>query len=195
MLTNLIVTVQDTESGSFAYEGNLTRETYEEMVMDKFNRTNKQVDDFVHGYREYRPNNFAYDLPREEEYYEGPDNDAEVEVQALLLDGNRNDFNEDFLFDHIDDGRMFVMLVNLNPETIDCNAESEIRYWIDDSMRVWEDEQLDKQTKLLASPPRDFKIVLSDGHKYTLSNCKLFENYEDDRFPLYFAMIVEKIIP
>ena len=192
MLTNLIIPVQDTESAKFEYEGTLSREAYESMVLDRFHRTDKQINDFMH---RDRRNNFAYDLPNEtdEQYYDVDDSDNEVEVQALLLDSNKNNFDEDYLYDMADSESMFVLIVNVNPEGLDDGAESELKYWLDDSMRVWEDDELDKKTKLKVSPPRDLKIKLSDGNKYTLENCKIFEDYSDDRYPLYFAMVVEKI--
>ena len=191
MITNLIIPVQDTESAKFEYEGNLTREAYESMVLDRFHRTDRQIDEFMH---RDRSNKFAYDLrDNNSEYYDGEDTDSEVEVQALLLDSSKKNFDEDFLFDMADRENMFVLIVNVNPEELDDGAESELKYWLDDSMRVWGDDDLDKKTKLEVSPPRNLKIVLSDGNKYTLQNCKIFEDYSDDRYPIYFAMIVEKI--
>ena len=192
MLTNLIIPVQDTESAKFEYEGTLSREAYESMVLDRFHRTDRQIDEFMH---RDRSNKFAYDLPDEtdEQYYDVDDSDNEVEVQALLLDSDKNNFDEDYLYDMADSESMFVLIVNVNPEELDDGAESELKYWLDDSMRVWEDDELDKKTKLKVSPPRDLKIELSDGNKYTLENCKIFEDYSDDRYPLYFAMVVEKI--
>ena len=192
MLTNLIIPVQDTESAKFEYEGTLSREAYESMVLDRFHRTDRQIDEFMH---RDRSNKFAYDLPddTDEQYYDVDDSDNEVEVQALLLDSDKNNFDEDYLYDMADSESMFVLIVNVNPEELDDGAESELKYWLDDSMRVWEDDELDKKTKLKVSPPRDLKIELSDGNKYTLENCKIFEDYSDDRYPLYFAMVVEKI--
>ena len=191
MITNLIIPVQDTESAKFEYEGNLTREAYESMVLDRFHRTDRQIDEFMH---RDRSNKFAYDLRDDNnDYYDGEDTDNEVEVQALLLDSSKKNFDEDFLFDMADRENMFVLIVNVNPEELDDGAESELKYWLDDSMRVWGDDDLDKKTKLEVSPPRNLKIVLSDGNKYTLQNCKIFEDYSDDRYPIYFAMIVEKI--
>ena len=192
MLTNLIIPVQDTESARFEYDGTLTREAYEDMVLDKFHRTDKQIDAFLH---RDRNRDFAYDLPNQNSYgeYYDENDDNEVEVEALLLDSSRTNFNEDFLFDKAGDEEMFVLIVNINPEGLDEDAESELKYWLDDSFRVLSDDSLDSETKLKALPPRDLKIVLSDGNKYTLQNCKIFEDYSDERFPLYFAIIVEKI--
>ena len=81
------------------------------------------------------------------------------------------------------------MIVNLNPTTIDPDAESEIRYWLEDSLRVWRDEALDQRTKILSSPERDLKIVLSDGVKHTLSKCKIFEEYSDEKYPLFLQCL------
>ena len=42
MLTNLIIPVQDTESAKFNYDGNLTRDAYESMVLDQFHRNDRK---------------------------------------------------------------------------------------------------------------------------------------------------------
>ena len=47
MLTNLIIPVQDTESAKFNYDGNLTRDAFESMVLDQFHRTDRQIDAFL----------------------------------------------------------------------------------------------------------------------------------------------------
>lgn len=192
MLTNLIIPVQDTESAQFKYDGTLSREAYEDMVLDKFHKTDKQIDAFLH---RDRSRDFVYDLPNQNSYgeYYDENDDNEVEVEALLLDSNKNNFDEDFLFDKADEEGMFVLIININSEKIDEDAESEIKYWLDDSFRVLSDDSLDSETKLRALPPRDLKILLSDGNKYTLQNCKIFEDYSNDKYPLYFATIVEKI--
>lgn len=192
MIANIFIPVADTESAKFEFQGNLSREAYENMVYENFRRTDKQVDAFMH---RDRNRGFVYDVEDEQngEYYDDSFNDKDVEFEALLLDSDRNDFEEDELFDLADSENMFVLIINVNPDGLDEDAESEIKYWLEDSLRVWRDEEIDKRTKLLTSPPRDLKIVLSDGNKYTLKNCKIFEDYSDDRFPLYFALIVEKI--
>lgn len=192
MLTNLIIPVQDTESAKFNYDGNLTRDAYESMVLDQFHRTDRQIDAFLH--RNRSRDNFTYDVS-DNNYgtYDETYTDNEVEVEVLLLDGNRTDFREDFLFDMFDEGRMFILIVNVNPEKLNEDAESELKYWLEDCFRVWDDDTLDRNTKLKVTPSRDLKIRLSDGNKYTLENCKIFEDYSDDNFPLYFAMIVERI--
>lgn len=190
MITKLLIPVNNTDDGKFEYDGNLSRSDYENMVMDNFRRTDRQVDAFMHGRGGYH-NPYVSEIDNRD--YSELDNDVDVEVEAFLQDSNKNEFNEQTFFDRFDDGRMFVLIVNINPMDIDGNVESEIKYWLDDSYRVWSDDSLDQRTKLLTSPYRDLKIVLSDGNKYRLSNCKVFEDYSDDKFPFYFAMIVEKI--
>ena len=51
MLTKLIIPVIDTESLDFDFRGNLTRDEYGEMVMDKFLKTNNQMNRFVDNIR------------------------------------------------------------------------------------------------------------------------------------------------
>ena len=191
MVTNLIFPVQDLDKNKFQFDRDLSNDEYNRMQLEHFNNTYGRVGDYLEG-KNVSYGQYGYEI-HEDRAYDIPDNDNEVEVESLLLNSNRADLTEADLFNYLDNGNKFIMIVNINPTTVDPDAESEIRYWLEDSMRVWNDEALDKKTKILSSPPRDLKIALSDGAKHTLRNCKIFEEYSDERFPLYFAVLVDKI--
>lgn len=191
MVTNLIIPVQNMD-GSFHYDGELSNDEYNRLQLEHFNNTYGKVGDYLEG-KNVTYGQYGYEI-REDSPKEVVDNDNEIEVESLLLNTNKTELTEGELFDYLESGSKFLMKVNMNPTTIDPDAESEIRYWLEDSMRVWGDKALDDRTKILSSPPRDLKIVLSDGKKHILKNCKIFEDYSDEKYPLYFAVFVEKII-
>lgn len=191
MVTNLIIPVQNMDA-DFHYEGNLSNDEYNRMQLEHFNNTYGRVGDFLEG-KELTYGQYGYEI-RDKNPYNVVNEDSDVEVETLILNSNKGEFTEEDFYNYLKNGSKFLMIVNMNPTTIDPDAESEIRYWVEDSMRVWNDDELDKKTKIMTTPPRDLKIILSDGVKHVLKNCKIFENYSDEKYPLYFAVFVEQII-
>ncbi len=183
MINKFYILVNDSDNMSFESK-QLSNQEFASML-DEYMNTHKESS-YVYGTH----NNLYKNLDeiKDVEY-----KFSEKEFEALVLDSNKKEFNEEKFYQLYEEGKNFVVILNVNPESIDFDAESEIKYWLDDSLAIWEDEKLDKKTKLLSSPTRELKIVLSDGNKYTLNNCKIFEDYSTDKYPIYFAMFVEKI--
>lgn len=193
----IIIPVIDTERGTFSYNGReISREDYDDMVMDRFNRTNARVSQFVNNMSRGISNvqsrwgvrEVANDTDVPDTYYDY------CESQAFIQDSRRNDITEDEILSHVTDGKMFILIVNINPNTVNEEAESELRFWMDDSRRVHEDISLtDNKVKLMRLPVRDLGIKL-DGKNYVMNGCKILENYSDRKYPYHFAFIVTKII-
>lgn len=195
MITKLIIPVIDTESQDFHYSGrDLTREMYEDMVMDNFLSTNNQmnrfVDNIARGISNVRQNNIAYTSNVERDY---PDikyvfHDAE----AFVLGAKKNEIDENFFHEHYNKGDMFIIILNINPNSMSGDAESEIRFWLDDSRMIQEDDTLDNKMKLKILPVRGLKIMAGE-EEYILENCKVLQNYSDEKWKYKFAIIVEKL--
>ena len=73
------------------------------------------------------------------------------------------------------------------------DAESEIRFWVDDSKKVHSDNALDDKMKLKILPRRSLIIELPSNKEALLSGCKVIQDFSDKKFPFNFAIIVEKI--
>jgi len=194
MITKLIIPVINTEDGKYEYKGNLSRQAYEEMVMDNFLKTDRQVsqfvDDMMHE-RSNRPQFREYSAQVERDFPEIKYNFYETE--AFIQDSKKNDIQKDFFEGHIEKGDMFIILININPNSLDNDAESEVRFWLDDSKRIHNDKSLDTETKLKALPVRGLKIKL-DEKEAVLEGCKILQDYSNQKFPFYFAIIVNKIV-
>ena len=186
MIANLFLPLtQYMSDTSFNTDVKITNEEYGDMVMKHYNETTDQINNFLNGNSKVRKTiNMVNDVKNTECY---------EEIEALLLDSNKNDLEENIFFEHISNERPFILIMNINPTIIDGDTEEEIKYWIDESFSVWNDKTLDKQTKLNISPSKTLKIKLSDNKIYKLQNCKIFENYSSSKFPLYFACFVETI--
>ena len=115
------------------------------------------------------------------------------EVDALLLDSNREEITIEDIYNYSTNGNKFVLIVNVNPCTIDEYANEELKYWIDDSLRIWGDTSLDNPTKLNVSPTHTMDLITENGETFSLNDCKIFEDYSYDKFPMYFAMLVDNI--
>lgn len=193
MLTKLIIPVIDTESGEFAYNGKLTREDYGNMVMDNFLRTNNQMNRFVENMRRgisNTPQNIVYSSTVHRDFPEIQYNFFETDV--FLQNSKRENIEEDFFNEYIENGKMFILILNINPN-MEPDAESELRFWLDDSKRIHNDPMIDTQTRLKALPIRGLKLKVGEK-EHVLEGCKILQDYSNKKYPYKFAIIVEKIV-
>ena len=115
------------------------------------------------------------------------------ECECFITDADGNEIDTGKLDFIVNNGKMFIMKININPNTIDSDCESELKFWIDDSNKLLNDTALDNRTKIKHLPKKDMFIVLGDK-KYMISGCKMFGMYRVDNAPFYFATLIEKII-
>lgn len=195
MITKIIIPVINTENGKYEYKGKLSREAYEEMVMDNFLKTDRQISQFVDEMMMERPHSYQM-----RNYYSKNDkgdfpeiNYDLYEAEAFVQDSKKNDIEKKFFDEHRDKGDMFILILNINPNSLDYDAESELRFWIDDSKKVHNDKSLDTKTKLDFLPSRKLKIVLGQ-EQGILENCKILQDYSNQKYPFYFAIITNKIV-
>lgn len=192
MLTKLIIPVIDTESGRFDYNGELTRDEYGEMVMDKFLATNNQMNMFVDNIRRgisNVPQNIQFSSTVRRDFPDIKYNFFDTDV--FVENGKKENIDETFFEKYISNGEMFILILNVNPN-MEPDAESELRFWIDDSKKIHNDPMIDTKTKLKALPQRGLKILIGK-QEYVLEGCKILQDYPDEKYPFKFAIIVEKI--
>lgn len=196
MVTKIILPVIDTERGKFEYNGReLTAQEYGNMEYEHFRKTNSQVSRFVDNIRHGISNVNPYgNRLRDVDYTQHPDifyNDEEV--QAVIMDSSKKEIDESFLLSHAEKGDMFLLVIDINPNTATGDGESELRFWVDDSNKVVNDRWLSDEVKLKSLPGRDYGVVCGDKI-VTITNCKMVQSYATKNHPFYFAIIVEKAI-
>ena len=195
MLTKITIPVPDTENGKFEFEGKLTREDFANMSYNQFLSTNNDMNRFTYNISHGISN--VGGRMRDYQERQNAESFAEViynfhEAEVFIQNAKKKDIDEDFLLDHIDKGDMFILILNINPNTLNGDAESELRFWISDSLGVHNDSEIDDKTKLKMLPTRWF--FLNVGRKRAvIENCKILQNYSSRKFPFNFAIIVEKI--
>ena len=117
----------------------------------------------------------------------------QCECECFITDSEDGDVSHSFIGRVIDSGRMSILKININPNTIEPDCETELKFWLDESNKLLKDRSLDKTTKMKYLPMRTFKLELG-GNDCILHNCKMFRYYDNVKnAPFYFAVLVEKI--
>ena len=205
MKVKFVIPVVDTEAGTYEYHGReFDMDEYFDMIRNKVDRTNRAMDAFAYGYshgfgiqRGNAMNRGLYDI-------ENVDRDKEIdynfsESEALVLDGDDNDVQIQDFYDLVAAGKKCLLKININPNSLDGDAESEIRKWLDESNKVLNDKMLDNKTMLLSLPLRDFIIDTAtddDESKpvFHIINCRVIQIYpKENGYSYYFAVMCGEI--
>lgn len=191
MITKILIPTVDLRRANFDYGRNLSDEEAAAMEIDKFNRTDRQIGSYVDSMR-YGNRSYMSDVRRQRRDFSNViDDDEFLECEAFIGDSKKKEVFEDFFKTHMD-GNKFIITLNINPNSLDQEAESEIRYWRDDSNGVLNDPFLDNQTKIERLMERPVGIEI-EGKRYCLENCKIIADFSDAKFPFYYGILVNKI--
>lgn len=180
MLSKLIIPVIDTENSTFETDVKMSNEQFkylEEQAIIEKNNINK-------GIRSYNTR---------KEHINNTTKYASYKSECLFLTARKEEVNETFFMNLVDNEEIFLLLININPNDMHNNAEEELRFWADDSGKILSDKTLDDRTRLKALPLKNLGIELN-GEDYQFINCKLIANRSDRKFPFYYIIMVEKII-
>ena len=203
MIVKFIIPVINTESGDYSYNGReMSDEQYFEMIEQHAWDTRGMMNNLINNIRNQRN---VYDNRRIDDDGLLPDIEIKndeykfdyCESEALIQTSNSEELDITGLDNFVSKGKKFLININVNPNSLEPDAESELRRWMDESKNVLNDETLDNKTKLLALPLREFIIDTSDSKNktnplYQLEGCKILKVYEE-KYPFYFSLMVEKI--
>ena len=189
-ITRIYFPVMNLDNGDFSYDKEISTEELIRLQEEQFRRTDANVDRYVHGYGRSGGGSGMFELSERKAVLD--------ETNSIPFECNVQGVNDNIIIDSaffenkLNDGKMFILRMNINPTVIDIDGESELRFWLDDSKKLLEDRTLDNNTKLKHLPKRDIGIDV-EKNKYMLRGCKIIERRCSDKFPYYFAVIVEKI--
>lgn len=191
MITKLLIPTVDLRRANFDYGRNLSDEEAAAMEIDKFNRTDRQIGNYVNS-MQYGFSRGMQEARRERRDFSNViDDDEFSECEAFIADSKRKEVFEEFFEGHMD-GKKFIITININPNSLEQEAESEIRYWRDDSNGVLNDRFIDNQTKIERLMERPVGIEIK-GKRYCLENCKIIADFSNEKFPFYYGVLVNKI--
>lgn len=193
MITKLYVPIIDLSRANFDYGRNLTNEEMANMEYEKFRRTDRQVDNYVAQMQYGRNNRWNVREARNNrrDFSNVIDEDEYVQCEAFFADSKKKEISEDFFSEH-DNGKKFIITININPNSLEQEAESELRYWRDDSNGVLNDRTMDNQTKIECLMRRDLGIELG-GTRKKLEDCRIIADFSSKEFPYYYGILVSKI--
>ena len=191
MLTKIYFPFGNTDFLNYETDINLTTETYDAMIADDFNRNKSMMNDFTK-YGFSVKNNSYYGVDYSQENKEIKDCIDYSETEALVTNVNGEDIDDDFFISALNDGRMKLISLNVNPNSVDFDVASDIKMWISESNNINNDRFLDNKTKLNALQTKDLLIDVGDK-KYKLNNCKIIQDGSTTKSPINIIVIVEKI--
>lgn len=177
MITNLIIPVINTENIDFKADREYSTEELIQMDEQFFIDRKFSVDEYLRNNNNNKVNDSIINYPSE----------------CLFLTSKKGEVDEEYFINLVNNGKMSLLLININPNGLENNAEEELRFWVDDSMRIINDNLLDDRTRIKVLPTKTFGVEINNK-TYTLKNCKLIENRSDKSFPFYFIIMIEKII-
>lgn len=185
MLCKILIPIID--MGEMKYDENFERNVIgrfgsndEEEMYEKGNDT---VISNMYSRRSYDDNYVAHDVRQ---------NIKVSECECFITDSDGNDISSEWIDNIVESGKMSIMRININPNTIDSDCESELKFWLDDSNKLLNDKEIDNRTKIKHLPKRDMYLVM-DNMKYMIHGCKMFGMYKVENAPFYFATLIERI--
>jgi hypothetical protein len=113
--------------------------------------------------------------------------------KCLLTNGDDNEVSLKSLDAVVSCGKMSLFTVDINPE-MDYDCESDILFWLGESLKLIDDETLDRKVVIKHLPTRDITII-KDGLRYLMTRCKIIKKITGKRGnPYKFILLVEKIM-
>ena len=136
-----------------------------------------------------RPYEYSKEIITSEAFLNEFDYDYQ-ECEALILNKNKEDMKEDEFTSLYNTDGLSIIMVNINPNSLTQESESELRYWIEESKRILRDNEIPNDVKIKSLPFCDFKIETEGGAKAKLDGCKFVKNYASPNFKYFFAILV-----
>ena len=112
------------------------------------------------------------------------------ECEALVLNGEKKNMKEEELVEMTKEPRIAIIILNINPNSLTQESESELRYWIEESKRVLYDTEMPDDIKIKSLPFIDFNMETEGGTKVKLNECKFVKDYTTKEYKYYFAVLV-----
>ena len=189
-MVRIYIPVNNTTSGNFTYDRDISTEDLIRLQDEQFMRTNRNIEGLMHGGDMRGVRHELFDPVSNRKVLDVIDM---VPVLCTVKDRPGGcEIPYGWYDEVVSAGRMSIMNVNVHGKDIEYDAEEEIRFWIADSALVLDDMRLDQRTRLNTLPVRDLELETPEG-RYALSRCKIVERYKGTGYPYSFTIIVEKI--
>ena len=193
MLTKLFIPVvkiieeSSMNSSNFTNKTNFSDDEVQRMIeQEEINRA--RYDGFA-SLRQNRPYRNEKIIATSEAFLNEYDYDYQ-ECEALVLNGEKKNMKEEELVEMTKEPRIAIIILNINPNSLTQESESELRYWIEESKRVLYDTEMPDDIKIKSLPFIDFNMETEGGTKVKLNECKFVKDYTTKEYKYYFAVLV-----
>ena len=193
MLTKLFIPVvkiieeSSMNSSNFTNKTNFSDDEVQRMIeQEEINRA--RYDGFA-SLRQNRPYRNEKIIATSEAFLNEYDYDYQ-ECEALVLNGEKKDMKEEELVEMTKEPQIAIIILNINPNSLTQESESELRYWIEESKRVLYDTEMPDDIKIKSLPFIDFNMETEGGTKVKLNECKFVKDYTTKEYKYYFAVLV-----
>lgn len=196
MITKIYFPIVNTDSLTYESDIKLTNEAYDAMVSDNYQRSRGIMNDFYQNGFSARNNNYygmnTYGQRRD--YSNVSDYVEYMDAEALLTEYGKGDLTKDTIVNFIDNQKMCILEININPDSIDYDVETEVKTWIGDSNNINRNTSIDNKQKMNILSGKDIEVDVPEVGRINLMNCKILQDNSTRNSPMNVIVIVEKII-
>lgn len=188
--------IPDTESSTYEYKGNLSKEECIETFVNDFYQNESDMKKVAKAIRQNNTLDTKYNISniRSEKQNIAFDIDEKVqwiENDAHISNSTNEEITEDYLLQKVEDKEMFILRVDFVYTDMDYDLESELRYWKEDSLLVRNDRRLDSKTKIERLPVRDIRII-TEKNVFLLEHCKIVKEEQGNKTPFSWSLLINK---
>lgn len=189
MITDLYIPVVATND-NFDYNKEIDPQTYIKMLRDGYYESANDIDQYMKTGEKHVSNRYTHytvlKTTPDPEIYEYHKVESEVrDINNILLDNTG-------LQQVLNCNDMFILILNIVCESVDADTDSELMFWLKESIKINNDSRIDDDKKLMILPKRDLQIF--DGNLiWELCDCKILDNYgRINKGEFNFAILVNK---
>lgn len=194
MITKIYFPIINTDSLTYESNFDLSVDTYRKMVNDNYEQTRGMMNDFYqHGFSAMNNNYYDSGYNGRRDYSDVRDYIEYSEAEAMISDYNKKELNEEFFNNIINNEKMCILEIDINPNSLDYDTTTEINLWIGDSNNINKNLTLDNKQKLSTLQGRDLMIDVPNYNRLKLHNCKVLQDNSNKQHPMNIITIVEKI--
>lgn len=188
MLAKVEFDTLNTDGFQCQFGGKISDEQLNRMKYEEFYRTNHVIGNFA--------NNLLYGTTSNNVRL----NDGDV-MKINAIDRTQIDTNSaEVNFSNIDaekldefaqNGKHFILFMNINPNSLDIDGSDEISMWLNDSIRLLNDSKQDVPHRIAMLPTKNFYLDINDK-KGVLCDCKIIEQMDKLKYRFSLKLLVDK---
>ena len=189
MLIKLLFPTLNTENIKCDSDVNMSDDEYSKAIVDSFNQNKRAIDDML---RYGNKNNMIYFNNVQNNHYIINDEIKFSECEAYMTTLNNETFSLETLLKYVDNGKMSIFTLNINPDSVEYDTYTDLKMWINDSVKIHDNNRLTKKEQIDALPIKGLKINV-DNTMFNLETCKIIKNNSSYKSPFNFVILTEKI--